>query len=367
MLSAKLVYDEKQFIVPPEMGIPKEDQLEGTDLEKLAELAGRVCYDSLGQGRSSAQFHRHILDVGHLSVYRHCPINVSIPVSPFDFKYLLELLIRMMNIPGIFVVPGDAQNKDEVAQQILYCSANLQSVIELDRWIGDKNGDQELRNLLYDVFQQVGLQAAPQVLSHVKLWEDCYPDGLALKPTNHEEFRWISLFLQCGRTASHELVRHEYRTAKSQRSTRYCDESETEWIDHPLLRKFYDTGTMKAMTLLGRARRLESDGKLLYRDFVTALQKFLQDGNVPGLTARKQARGASRKFLGSSLQTEMIFSASVAQWKRMLTQRLSNPADAEIRELFSMILEELKKSQYHESFDTLETVPADDGIGVVLK
>ena len=42
------------------------DQLKGTPGEQLCELAGRCCYDSLGQGRSSADYWKHILQVRHL-------------------------------------------------------------------------------------------------------------------------------------------------------------------------------------------------------------------------------------------------------------------------------------------------------------
>jgi thymidylate synthase ThyX len=52
------------------------------------------------------------------------------------------------------------------------------------------------------------------------------------------------------------------------------------------------------------------------------------------VVGRKQARGAARGFLGNALSTELIFSASVAQWRRMIAQRDNEAADAEIRDLF---------------------------------
>jgi hypothetical protein len=53
----------KQLYLPESMGRPKENQLTGTIHENLGELASRICYDSLGSGRSSEALHQHILDV----------------------------------------------------------------------------------------------------------------------------------------------------------------------------------------------------------------------------------------------------------------------------------------------------------------
>lgn len=49
----------------------RDDQLQGTDAEKIIETAGRICYDSFGTGRSSDAYHEHIRDVGHGSVTEH--------------------------------------------------------------------------------------------------------------------------------------------------------------------------------------------------------------------------------------------------------------------------------------------------------
>ncbi|MDY0059038.1 MAG: FAD-dependent thymidylate synthase [Myxococcota bacterium] len=61
-----------QFLgVPPELGFPRSGQDTGTDAERLIEAAGRVCYDSYGKGRGSADYHRHLQEVGHGSVTEH--------------------------------------------------------------------------------------------------------------------------------------------------------------------------------------------------------------------------------------------------------------------------------------------------------
>lgn len=52
-----------------------KDQDRGTDLARLTECAGRTCYDSYGAGRPSADYHQHILEVGHGSVLEHASIS----------------------------------------------------------------------------------------------------------------------------------------------------------------------------------------------------------------------------------------------------------------------------------------------------
>ncbi len=47
----------------------------GTDAERLVECAGRTCYDSYGNGRPSADYHEHIMDVDHGSVTEHVTLT----------------------------------------------------------------------------------------------------------------------------------------------------------------------------------------------------------------------------------------------------------------------------------------------------
>lgn len=53
-------------------------QDEGSIMARLTECAGRTCYDSYGRGRSSAEYHQHILQVGHGSVLEHASISFYI-------------------------------------------------------------------------------------------------------------------------------------------------------------------------------------------------------------------------------------------------------------------------------------------------
>src|SRR4051794_34446430 len=78
-IRAQLVFDGYKLTVPECMGVAKENQLQGTVWECLGELACRICYDSLGKGRSSRDLHNHIMEVKNLSVYEHIVFTVKIP------------------------------------------------------------------------------------------------------------------------------------------------------------------------------------------------------------------------------------------------------------------------------------------------
>ncbi len=173
---------------------------------------------------------------------------------------------------------------------------------------------------------------------------------------------------------SHEQVRHGDWTAISQRSTRYVDESGSPWVRHPLLAKYIDTLDEQTEQDFVQVLddTIEHCGKT-YDEIVARLQPWCLE-NIEGITklgARKQGRGAARGFLGNALTTEMIFSASAAQWAWMIGQRASRFADAEIREIYSRekesVIEALWASRYGEAFANFEIKPSPDGIGTVVE
>jgi hypothetical protein len=141
----------------------------------------------------------------------------------------------------------------------------------------------------------------------------------------------------CGNT--HELVRHGDWTAISQRSTRYVDESECDYAWHPLVKNISDAG-MDVSYL----DEVQNFCKASYKKCQETLQDFLIKNNCDKFTAKKQSRGAARGILGNALSTELIFSASVAQWKRILIQRGNLAAEDEIRELSCIIFNKIQES-----------------------
>lgn len=242
---------------------------------------------------------------------------------------LTTLLESTMNRPGIWAEIDDSGHA-------IRATINHRVILDWDKW-GEPNPRGQLNmGAILDM-------------------------GKAEEPMSDEE-KWISLFVQGSRGFSHELVRHRFRTAVSQRSTRYVDESESPWVEHPLITTYYKDKPLAAT----EPTSIEM-AKTVYKDSARELQMMLKDRGVDTTSARKQARGAARGFLGNALLTEMLFSASVAQWKRMLRLRASDAADAEIRLIFtSKILPVLRTSRYGADFTEFVLGPAKDGIGESL-
>jgi thymidylate synthase (FAD) len=401
---AALVFDGQQLTVPSErMGVPRDDQLQGTNLERLSELAGRVCYDSLGKGRNSAEYHDHIATVNHLSVYEHATFTVafredparlidvvgqeparwpdgvveeperlvdvvrSLPPDPDFYHRLLPALIGR---PGVWCETAKGHGF-----KALRVTCNLRAVLEWTDWVPHVESYWVVVQYLGWALSAFAHKLAPQVVDDPGVFDPEFAQHcpyLATLVTNNpkepqwhnEDERWVSLFLGMSRGCSHELVRHGDFTAISQRSTRYVDESESPWVEHPLLSKArpdLDHPTLPLTDVpVGESESvpLQTLASRLYAATVIKLESWG--------AKRKQARGAARGFLGNALYTEVIFSANVAQWKRMLRQRCSNPADAEIRVLFARALPQLQRSQHGECFREFRLVPAEDGIGEVV-
>lgn len=309
-----LVFDGTKVRIPGPMGTPKADQMQGTEREKLAELAGRVCYDSLGKGRSSLEFHQHVRDVGHLSVYEHCVFTLLVP----DYQFHAA---DFLNRPGLY------------AQNVLgnwRVTMNLRTILDWQNHGDGTPPDQEL----------IPVSLFPMTFPNLSSWEEI------VEPEDDHEC-WVSIYMHGSRGFSHEQVRHKYEIAVSQRSTRYCDESDSAWYDHPLLKDWLVSedidGEFRGKVLLST----EMMCKRTYDAIVNKLQPWLVAKGLDKLTARKQARGAARGYLGNALGTEMIFSASVWQWNWMIKNRFSPAADAEIREIYrDQVIPALMESRY---------------------
>jgi len=367
-IGAELVWDGGDEVRIPARLMPRDgatmraDQMQGSARERLGELAGRCCYDSLGTGRSSTEYHSHILQVQNTSVYEHCAFTLEFrrPRHSGSGPFAQDLCRWLFNRPELYVDVDDEFN----------CARLTMNIRHALEWCGKKPGYQ------CDPFYESVLQELAGVAPGIRALHRAAVNspsnvyvGRVVEPRDDHE-RWISMFLYGSRGMSHEQVRHGDWTAISQRSTRYVDESESAWVEHPLVSEFRreypnqafdhdDNSDDNVADAIDRCREV-------YRSVTSTLQEYLAHRGVDRVTARKQARGAARGYLGNALYTEMIFSASVAQWRWMLKQRLSAAADAEIRVMYSSVLRELRKSRYAESLSDMETRPSPDGIGEVL-
>lgn len=332
-------------------------QFVGSALDNLGEMASRICYDSAGTGRPSADFHKNIIKVNHLSVYEHCVFTIWVDVPRRD---LAGTLIECMNKPALYVnVIEDPRPFEFVRVEL---TLNLRHVLE---W---KSG-----TFLHRIVTAFGQGLAPLVVEG-SIGTGTTSCGLVDTPKLPQQ-QWITLLMTGSRGFSHELVRHGDWTAISQRSTRYVDENESLWVVHPLTAQFLrdaDTvhrapnGEATELSLGQKARHVIDIAQRTYASVIEKLEPWLISRGVDKFTARKQARGAARGYLGNALYTEVVFSASVSQWLHMLKMRACQAADAEIRECFCKALPELQGSRYGAAFDHLTLVPSPDGIGEVV-
>jgi thymidylate synthase ThyX len=369
LIFATLIYDGGDVLTLPVQMMPAGKtqqegvdaikqcgQFEGTHLERLCETAARVCYDSAGRGRNSVDMHKHLLEVGHLSVLEHANFTVEWQLPFYDACTSLQtgsFMSSFLNRPSLFVGVQRDCDHDGVGASTVRATMNLRHALEWEVTGPNAELGEGLRYLAHTL--------APQIVSTKYGYHRC-GGGCIVAPKTDDE-KWVTMLLTGSRGFSHELVRHGDWTAISQRSTRYVDESESRWVMHPLEDAYLTEHADDIHPSRGRVIGTAQDH---YRQAVATLEPWLIARGVDKVSARKQARGAARGYLGNALYTEVVFSANLTQWKRMLRQRLNAAADAEIRQCFAGVLRELQRSRYADSFVGWTTAPSPDGIGEVL-
>lgn len=341
--------------IPKEMGVAKSHQMQGTWRENLVELSGRVCYDSLGKGRDSEAWHSHLHEVEHYSVHEHATLTVSI------HDRNLPIFKMLFNRPGVWMredLYGNYRitfNPRCINDWHKHGYPGVDPVISLQLW----------ETLAWH------LQGVAPMLVSPKL--GCHPARILpseLEQPDGEDEVHVTAFLKGSRGFSHEQVRHRYRTAISQRSTRYVDESKSKWDWHPLINQYMEelggpNGSEDSHNLMNMCMETQAQCEKTYREIVKLLEPWLK--NKTGCdtqTARKQSRGAARGFLGNALNTEMLFTAPVSQWRWMYSMRWSAHADAEIRLIFADLIHHFWDN---ELLMDLESTTAPDGLGSCLQ
>lgn len=403
-IKARLVCDGNTLLIPPEMGTPSPEQMQGTLFERLSELCCRVCYDSLGKGRTSPAMHEHLLDVGHWSVYEHMHWTVSFPQQVWGDA---NVFLALLNRPELRVIVTDRE---------LRITLNARHLLDWDRWSKLSGNRIASQKSLFDEILAASKDLAPAIFKRLSSY---YPPSIVnqarLVMPEFAGEKFVTLFLSGSRGMSHEQVRHRFNI--SQRSTRYVDESGSPIIEHPLITAYAkESGDniafapdvreylMKSISEVFGTRNLnlgqsvdvtkhvekllrnieadmshvghkraavQADCADLYDHLVEKLQNWLIARGVDKFTARKQARGAARNDLGNGLLTELMFTASIDMWDAMIGLRASIHADAEIRNMFTAdegVIASLCQSQYGQHFrDKWELVPSPDGLGRVAQ
>lgn len=371
-MPAKLVFDNlsNELKIPSEMlpedGKPYDHHFQGTVYENLCELAGRVCYDSASKKktRSSKEYFDHIKDVNHSSILEHAnfQINLSFEDPDKDWGEKGHILCSLVGRPGVYFTGCPTWTECCTSWNM-----NLRSILEWNQWRDYGTGGRVLGSLLHQAVKNQNI--APFLFDDITPENyDNYPTKMRLSigdcaDDNNDGEIWASFYIYgVSRGLSHELVRHGDFTAISQRSTRYVDESESDWVWHPLIHKVNKNWDEYPGSMLYNIEDIAYWCRELYKSTAQYIKDDLVSSGIDKFTALKQSRGAARGILGNALSTELIFSASLAQWKRMLKQRASDAADAEIRLLFNDIFPVLKE-KFPDHFANWKTAPASDGIG----
>jgi hypothetical protein len=285
--------------------------------------------------------------VNHGSVWEHAVLTFEMETEGgSEITNTAEILVELAGRPGVLVTKLPSAYEGDNA---LRFTANLRAIREWDRWSAFL--DRSLGNgYLWhgngapgEALRGLAAPLAPLVFQDYKFATGRLTNRVKLVEPRTDDEVWCSLFFtNVSRAVSHEQVRHKYQTAVSQRSTRYCDESESPWLAHPVLIEFIESCGEDGNGYLEGINRTESHARSNYAHTVETLERHLVSRGLDALTARKQARGAARGVLGQALMTEFVFSASLAQWKRMIEQRHSPHADAEIRECYGEVIDVLR-------------------------
>lgn len=138
------------------------------------------------------------------------------------------------------------------------------------------------------------------------------------------------------RSLTHELIRHRH-LSYSQLSQRFVDESEVEFVVPPAIRDVVNRDP-------GIVRRAEDTwGEVWFFDTVRKVYRDLvEDLEAEGLS-RKQVREAARSILPNCTETRIVVTGNHRAWRDMLQKRYSVHADAEIRELATELLRQLRR------------------------
>lgn len=358
----KLVYRNdvpNQLEIPKEVlpadGKPQSHHFQSTVGDNLIELAGRICYDSCStttKTRGTREYHEHINEVNHGSTQEH--FNLTVRFTNGIWPAILSLLNR----PG-FHIHSEGISHSEGYIEVTY---NIRCIND---WFNFDQGDLRTYNtLLY--FARLNCPLATRDKKEIPLSEIW--NSYQAIPHSPEEI-WLSFYISnVSRGLTHEWVRHKYHTAVSQRSTRYVDESNSGWTLHPLILENWIGLNSDAGLGFSKYAAVSSfidSARNVYAKSVEYLEKVLVTNGIDKFSARKQARGAARGMLGNALSTELIWSASLDQIKRVITQRASAHADSEIR-LLANQLWEIVEPLYPEYFKGTKH-PCPDGIGYEVR
>jgi len=274
----------------------------------LSEYAGRLCYRSGFKGsknRASKEYHQHILDVGHHSIYGHNIIHVELVNR--DYK---DWCIGMAGIPGWY--PKRTKGKNIVGINFRFLENIMRNPLKTD-------SDTECLQTFKTIYE-LAKKKAPYIFTQKS---ELFLDLKLLNDEQIKEFEleWYSFEVKTSRRVAQELTRHGFQSGISMESTRYVDISENSLVFHP-----YDSNH-------GVTKVLPECDKQLYKSVFEDVYDSLVNKGFDKSYSKKQARGAAAAHLPLALETNLIFTCSKQEFEEIKKQRISESADREIYEL----------------------------------
>lgn len=170
-----------------------------------------------------------------------------------------------------------------------------------------------------------------------------------------EHASWTLLLAGISRNLTHEFVRHRAGFAYSQRSQRYCDDSDIGFVLPPALAGSKGTAP--------HADWVAAVGDAVARYERQVRWMIANHGGGNSTDIRKAAREAARSVLPGCTATELVVTGNARAWRHWLEARGSRHAEAEIRRLAFAVLPVLKREApniFGDYYDDDGQIEADD-------
>ncbi len=286
------------------------------------ELCGRVCYkseDKIAPG-SAEKFIARLIERGHEAMLEHSRVTV--------FSQGLDS-IQHLTIQGLMCEVGQYDYLSYTGTlNGLIISGNMRA------WRAFvKFAVQHKQNIPKPVLQLMITDSVffPDLLPMVDTgsidpasYQNCDPWAFAVL-TNRIVHTWYSFRFTCDRGISHELVRHR-PASFAQESTRYCNYSKGQ---------FNGEITVIEPFFLVRDTLPYQHWKYGCFDAETAYFRMLDDGCSPQ---------EARAVLPNSLKTEIIMTATAAEWLHFLSLRMDKAVHPQMREVATQAARTLVKA-----------------------
>lgn len=278
---------------------PSVERIDEKDNLKRIELAGRVCYKSEKKitDDSALDFCTKILERGHTSVLEHSNLIVKVPDSVYNWICNACAVYEMVSDKRAMLI-WDCCGDEYIV------SGNVRAwydVLTGGSYTLGFAGDPILDN---DCVEDL----TPYIVS-----ADSLPDHL--RSVHHK----ITLRIICDRGVSHEVVRHRAMSF-SQESTRYVNYGkrgytfiEPWWWEH-------QRGVMKHFMLSEM------------RHSISVYGAMISEGATPQL---------ARAVLPNQIKTEVVVTATPAQWTDFLRLRMNKAAHPDMQRVARLVRDAL--------------------------